>query len=529
MTDLGEEVAKRRTFAIISHPDAGKTTFTEKLLLWGNAIQLAGTVKAKKSSRKATSDWMKIEQERGISVTTSVMQFLYGDYTVNLLDTPGHEDFSEDTYRTLTAVDSAVMVIDAAKGVEPRTRRLLEICRMRDTPIITFINKLDRESKEPLELIEQIEDELNIVCVPRTWPIGSGRSFRGTYDLVFDRFTKYKQGYGASQHEFDTLDGLNSKESKDWLDLDYDSSFEEIQLVREAGHEFERDEFLRGLQTPVFFGSALQNFGVSDLLQVFVDIAPQPQPRIAEESLVDPSDPSFSGFVFKIQANMDPKHRDRIAFLRVCSGSYEKGMRLKHVRIGKEVRISDAVTFMAGQRTTTEKAYPGDIIGLHNHGTIRIGDSFSNGKPISFRGIPNFAPELFKRVRIRDPLKAKKLTTGIKQLSEEGATQAFFPLNGNQVIVGAIGSLQFDLVAFRLAQEYGAECTYESSDIFTVRWVYADDLDSLVEFRRKVVNQLAWDGDEQLSVLATSRANLQLLQERWPEIRFEKTREHLIA
>ena len=529
MSELQTAIDRRRTFAIISHPDAGKTTVTEKLLLLGNAIQLAGTVKAKKTGRKAKSDWMKMEQERGISVTTSVMQFIYQDYIVNLLDTPGHEDFSEDTYRTLTAVDSAIMVIDAAKGVEPRTLKLLEVCRMRNTPIITFINKLDRESLEPLELIEQIENDLDIECIPKTWPVGSGRTFKGTYEFENDSFRLYESGHGSELHEYDTIAGLDSPEAIDHLAADYESFAEGVELVKEAGHPYSFPAFQNGEQTPVFFGTALQNFGVDQLLDEFIHIAPKPQPRATHDSLVQPCDDDFSGFIFKIQANMDPKHRDRIAFMRVCSGAYTQGMRMHHVRIGRDVRVSDAVTFMAGDRSTASRAYPGDIIGLHNHGTIRIGDSFSNGKKLAFLGVPNFAPELFRRVQLKDPLKSKKLALGIKQLSEEGATQVFFPLNGNDVIVGAIGSLQFDLVAFRLTHEYGAECHYESSNIYTVRWVEADSQEDLVEFKRKVGGQLAWDGDEQLTVLATSRANLQLLEQRWPNIHFKDSREHTLA
>ncbi len=523
---MNSEVERRRTFAIISHPDAGKTTVTEKLLLLGNAIKLAGTVKAKKSGRKAKSDWMKMEQERGISVTTSVMQFLYQGYTVNLLDTPGHEDFSEDTYRTLTAVDSAVMIIDAARGVEQRTRKLMDICRMRDTPIMTFINKLDRESLEPLELIEQIEEELNIECVPMTWPVGSGRSWQGTYHLAEDRFSLYERGHASELHEYQSIHGLESTESKEWLDGSHEDYIEEIELVREAGHDYCPGKFAAGHQTPVFFGSALQNFGVDQLLSEFVREAPPPQPRETRERFVAPKEDGFSGFVFKIQANMDPKHRDRIAFMRICSGAYSRGMRMRHVRLNRDIRVSDAVTFMAGERTMAETAYPGDIIGLHNHGTIRIGDSFSDGEKVAFLGVPNFAPELFKRVRIQDPLKSKKLNLGIKQLSEEGATQAFFPINSNQVIVGAIGTLQFDLVAFRLAQEYGADCIYEPSNIYTVRWVKSDHPADFLEFRRKAADQLALDGDDQLTFLATSRANLQLAEEKWPTIQFKDSREH---
>lgn len=529
LSSFEHEIASRRTFAIISHPDAGKTTVTEKLLLLGNAIQLAGDVRAKKTGRQARSDWMAMEAERGISVTTSVMQFEYQDRVINLLDTPGHEDFSEDTYRTLTAVDSAIMVIDAAKGVEDRTRKLLEICRSRDMPILAFINKLDREALHPIELIDHIESELAIECAPMTWPVGSGRSFRGTYHLEEDAFTEYEHGFGSLLHEYPRHGSLDSADSRDWLGSDYDEFAEELELVRGASHEFDVDGYLSGARAPVFFGSALQNFGIDHLLDQFVSIAPPPKQRLTLSDAVKPTNPDFSGFVFKIQANMNPKHRDRIAFLRVCSGQYRKGMRMRHVRLGRDVKIANALTFMAGERKQTEEAFPGDIIGLHNHGTIRIGDSFTEGAPISFRGIPNFAPELFRRVRVKDPTKVKRLTQGVRQLSEEGATQVFVPLNRNEIIIGAIGTLQFDVVAFRLEQEYGAECVYDNSDVYTVRWVYADDESRLDEFRTKANAQLALDGDDQLVLLATSRANLQLTQERWEDITFRDTREHALA
>ena len=524
--NLRESVDRRRTFAIISHPDAGKTTITEKMLLLGDAIQLAGTVKAKKSGRHAKSDWMAMEQQRGISVTTSVMQFNYANCVVNLLDTPGHEDFSEDTYRTLTAVDSAIMVIDGAKGVEPRTRKLLEICRMRDTPILTFVNKLDRESIDPLEMLSHLEDELQIECIPQTWPIGSGRSFKGIYRMAKDDFVIYEHGHGSIQFDYQTLRELGSKESRDWLGLDADETEETIELVRDAGHEFRLDEYLAGRQTPVFFGSALQNFGVADMLDSFVAIAPSPQTRDTDNGTVEPYDDKLSGFVFKIQANMIPQHRDRIAFMRICSGIYRKGMRMRHVRIGRDVKVSDAVTFMAGDRTQVEKAYAGDIIGLHNHGTIRIGDTFTDGDVFRFRGVPNFAPEIFRRVRVRDPLHSKRLKNGIRQLSEEGATQVFSPLSNQDIIVGAVGSLQFDLVSFRLKEEYGADCTYEPCSIHTVRWVSAEDPNIFEDFCKRARSQLARDGDDHLALLATSRPNLQLFEERWPDVTFATTREH---
>ncbi len=523
---FAREVDARRTFAIISHPDAGKTTMTEKLLLFGNAIKLAGTVKSRKSDRHATSDWMTMEQERGISVTTSVMQFPYADAMVNLLDTPGHEDFSEDTYRTLTAVDSALMVIDGARGVEPRTIKLMEVCRLRDTPILTFINKLDREIRDPIEVLDEIEDILQIQCAPMNWPIGMGRHFKGIYDLYRDRIVCYEQGHGHHIHPYAEIEGLDSDAARSFLADEYDDFVEEIELVRGASHSFELDDFLGATLTPVYFGTALGNFGVRELLDGFVASAPPPQPRETESRTVVPTDEKFSGFVFKIQANMDPKHRDRIAFLRVCSGTYEHGMRMRHVRLEKQVKVTDAVTFMAGDRVQATEAYPGDIIGLHNHGTIQIGDVFTEGEVLRFKGIPNFAPELFRRVRVKDPLKTKQLEKGLDQLAEEGASQIFKPFTRNDLIVGAVGVLQFDLVAYRLNDEYRADCVYEDANIFTARWVTCEDEKMLEEFKRKHEEQLALDGGGYLTYLAPTRANLSLVEDRWPEITFSKTREH---
>ncbi len=499
---------------------------TEKLLLFGNAIKLAGTVKARKSDRHATSDWMAMEQERGISVTTSVMQFPYGDAVVNLLDTPGHEDFSEDTYRTLTAVDSALMVIDGSKGVEPRTIKLMEVCRLRDTPIVTFINKLDREIRDPIELLDEIEDILQVHCAPMTWPIGAGRDFKGVYDLQRDRIVRFEQGHGHHIHPFPEIEGLDSAAAREYLGQDYTSVVEDIELVRGAAAEFDRDDFLNATLTPVYFGTALGNFGVQQMLDGFVSNAPAPQPREAENRTVTPEEEPLSGFVFKIQANMDPRHRDRIAFLRICSGRYAHGMRMRHVRLAKDLKVTDAVTFMAGDRVQAEEAYPGDIIGLHNHGTIQIGDVFSEGEPLKFKGIPNFAPELFRRVRVKDPLKTKQLEKGLLQLAEEGASQLFRPLTRNDLVVGAVGVLQFDVVAFRLASEYRADCIYEDAGLFGARWVSCDDEKMLAEFKRKHEEQLALDGGGYLTYLAPTRANLALVEERWPDIRFAKTREH---
>ncbi|MES2917597.1 MAG: peptide chain release factor 3 [Pseudomonadota bacterium] len=523
---LAAEVASRRTFAIISHPDAGKTTITEKLLLWGRAIQIAGTVKSRKSDRHATSDWMEMEKQRGISITTSVMQFPYKDCTINLLDTPGHEDFSEDTYRTLTAVDAALMVIDGAKGVEDRTIKLMDVCRMRDTPIISFVNKMDREIREPIDLLDEIESVLKIKCAPVTWPIGMGRAFKGVYHLTEDRIYLYQQGHGAELIEDKIIDGLDNPALDAVLGDDAAALREGLELVRGASHEFNMEEFLSGKLTPVFFGTALGNFGVNHILNGFVDWAPCPGERQAAERVVPATEEKFSGFVFKIQANMDPRHRDRIAFLRICSGKYEKGLKLKHVRLGKEVRIADALTFLAGERAHLEEAWSGDIIGLHNHGTIQIGDTFTEGEDLHYLGIPHFAPEMFRRVRLRDPLKSKQLQKGLKELSEEGATQVFMPQISNDLILGAVGVLQFDVVAFRLAEEYKVECVYEPVTVATVRWVYCDDEKKFAEFKKKAHDQLSLDGGGYLTYLAPSRVNLQLMKERYPDIQFRETREH---
>lgn len=526
MSTLQQELVRRRTFAIISHPDAGKTTLTEKLLLFGGAIQLAGTVKARKAARHATSDWMELEQQRGISVTTSVMQFLYQDCIINLLDTPGHQDFSEDTYRTLTAVDSALMVIDAAKGVEARTIKLLEICRLRDTPILTFINKMDRDAQPAIELLDEIEQVLKIRCAPITWPIGMGKEFKGVYHLLEDTIYLYQHGQNLRVQAGERIVGLSNPKVDEVLGSMAQGLRDELELVQGASHPFDRDEYLAGKLTPVFFGSGINNFGVQELLNAFVEYAPPPQARATEVRLVTPTEEAFSGFVFKIQANMDPAHRDRVAFLRVCSGQYKKGKKIYHVRIGRDIQVNNALTFMAGEREQIEEAYPGDIIGMHNYGTIQIGDTFTEGEQLKFTGIPHFAPELFRRVRLKDPLKSKALLKGLTQLSEEGATQVFRPLNSNDLILGAVGSLQFDVVAYRLQHEYNVECGYEDINVHSVRWVYCDNAAKLEEFRNKAFDHLAIDGGEQLAYLAPTRVNLNLIMERWPDIKFNETREH---
>jgi peptide chain release factor 3 len=525
VSKLAHEIARRRTFAIISHPDAGKTTLTEKLLWFGGAIQVAGEVRARKAARHATSDWMELEKQRGISVTSSVMQFPYREHMVNLLDTPGHEDFSEDTYRTLTAVDSATMVIDSVNGVEAQTIKLLGVCRLRATPIITFINKLDREGRAPIDLLDEIEDVLQIQCAPMTWPIGMGKSFRGVYDLYddcvyfFDPQAPREQG-GTSR----TIERLDNPELDELLGYQAEELRAEVELVKGASHTFDKDAYLAGRQTPVFFGSAINNFGVQSLLDAIVDLSPAPQHRPAATRQVEPLEPKFSGFVFKIQANMDPKHRDRIAFVRVCSGHYTRGIKLKQLSTGKTLAVNNAITFMAQDRSTTDEAWPGDILGIPNHGTVVLGDSFTEGEDLKFTGIPCFAPEHFRRAQIRNPMKMKALQKGLQQLAEEGATQLFKPLHGNELILGAVGTLQFDVVAHRLEFEYGVDCFFEPVNVATARWLRGPDADMKALLDKAAAN-LAKDGAGDYVYLAPNRVNLQMAQERHPDIVFLETRE----
>lgn len=517
--------SNRRTFAIISHPDAGKTTITEKLLLFGGAINSAGSVKSRKSDAYATSDWMKMEQERGISVTSSVMQFNYDNCVINLLDTPGHEDFSEDTYRTLTAVDSALMVIDVAKGVEDRTIKLMEVCRLRNTPILSFINKLDREGKTVIDLLDEIEQVLKIECVPITWPIGMGRSFKGVVHLLENKVYLFSSQGNSAISEQQVLE-LDKTVLSQYLAQDViDDIFEEVELVTGAMPKLCLDKFSTGKQTPVFFGSAINNFGVQTLLDGFVQYAPQPQARQSDSRLVVPNETKLTGFIFKIQANMDPKHHDRLAFMRIVSGQYQKGIKVLQVRTGKQVKISNAITFMSQQRIASEQAEAGDIIGIHTHGGMQIGDSFTQGEKLSFQGIPNFAPELFKRTQLKDPLKAKALQKGLNQLSEEGATQVFRPIHNSDQILGAVGVLQFDVVAHRLQYEYGVQCQFEGINIAVARWVVGADKD-IEELKRKAGHYVAIDNAGMLSYLAPSMVNLQLTIERHPNLQFLDTREH---
>jgi len=498
---LSTEIEKRRTFGIISHPDAGKTTLTEKLLMFGGAIQMAGAVKARKASRHATSDWMKIEQERGISVASSVMKFNYRNYEINLLDTPGHQDFSEDTYRVLTAVDSAMMVIDSANGVEPQTEKLMEICRMRNTPIVTFINKLDREGLEPLDILSEIEEKLQIECAPMSWPIGMGKAFKGVYNLYKKQLNLFSAGADTSDFETVQISDLNDPRVDELLGSQADELRDDIELLEGAADPFDLEYFLAGSQTPVFFGSAINNFGVRELLDAFVELSPAPGPRQAVERMVHPDETDFSGVCFKIQANMDPAHRDRIAFFRICSGKFSKGMSVRHHRIGKDIKIPNATIFMAQDRAHVEAAYAGDIIGIHNHGTIKIGDTFTSKEKLKFTGIPNFAPELFRRVRLKDPMRRKQLHKGLIQLSEEGVA--------------------------RLKSEYKVEADYVAADFQVARWITCDDDKKMTEFRRLFEANLAEDGDGFLAYLAPSAWKLNYTQEQWPDIIFHKTREHI--
>lgn len=521
------EIAKRRTFGIISHPDAGKTTLTEKLLLFGGAINMAGAVKSRKVERHATSDWMAIEQERGISVTTSVMKFTYKDFEVNLLDTPGHQDFSEDTYRVLTAVDSAVMVIDSAKGVESQTEKLMEVCRMRNTPIITFINKLDREGRAPLDLLDEIEDKLQIECTPLSWPIGMGKTFKGVYNLYHRTLHLFTPGGNTRDIQGRVIEDLTDPKLDELLGSQADDLREDIELLEGAANPFEYEHYLKASQTPVFFGSAINNFGVQEMLDCFVEMAPAPSPRKAMSREVAPQEDSFSGFVFKIQANMNPAHRDRIAFLRVCSGKFSRGMKVKHHRLGKDITLSNATIFMAQERANVDEAYPGDIIGLHNHGTIKIGDTFTPKEPLKYTGIPNFAPEHFRRVLLKDPLKMKQLQKGLIQLAEEGAIQVFRPLIGSDYIMGAVGVLQFEVTMARLQNEYGVKAVYEPVDYQAARWVRSDDKKAMEEFERKNQAQLALDSEGFTTYLAQNEWMLNYFMEKWPHIIFDKTRENI--
>jgi peptide chain release factor 3 len=534
------ETRRRRTFAIISHPDAGKTTLTEKLLLFSGAIQIAGSVKARKATRHATSDWMEIEKQRGISVASSVMQMVYRDHVINLLDTPGHKDFSEDTYRVLTAVDAALMVIDAANGVEAQTRRLIEVCRQRNTPIITFVNKMDREVREPLELLDEIERELGMSCVPLTWPVGQGKHFGGIVNLRTRAMTVFQAGQDRRPQDFDTVPLTQVDALRKRFGHDFEQAEANMELVSGASPTFDREEFLAGKQTPVFFGSGVNNFGVMEVLDALVDLAPPPQPRTsslvpAKASAgtepvvrqVNPEDAAFSGVVFKVQANMDPSHRDRIAFVRICSGKYTPGMKLKVQRTAKELRPTSVVTFMSQRREAVEEAYAGDIVGFTTHGGVQLGDTITDGSvALQFTGLPFFAPELFQTVILRNPLRTKQLNQGLAQLGEEGAIQVFRPNVGGPMLLGAVGQLQFEVVQHRLKGEYDADIRLESCQYVGARWITADTPQELRAFTDAYPMRMALDAADTLAYLTTSPYDVRLAQERFPKIHFHPLREH---
>ncbi|MDZ7592599.1 MAG: peptide chain release factor 3 [Rubrivivax sp.] len=532
--DLAREVLRRRTFAIISHPDAGKTTLTEKLLLFSGAIQIAGSVKARKATRHATSDWMEIEKQRGISVASSVMQMEYRGCVINLLDTPGHQDFSEDTYRVLTAVDAALMVIDAANGVEPQTRRLLQVCRARHTPILTFVNKMDREVKEPLALMDEIERELGMEVVPFTWPVGMGKAFHGVMDLREQQMRVFSPGEdrvsGSPGADDEILAGLDNPAYAQRFGMQYEQAHGEIELLTDAAPAFEPHAFLGGHQTPMFFGSAVNNFGVREVLDALVDLAPPPGERPAIQRVVHPEEPRFSGVVFKIQANMDPAHRDRIAFVRVASGHFERGMRLKVSRSGKEMRPNTVVSFLSQRRELLDEAFAGDIIGIPNHGVLQLGDTLTEGEVLQFTGLPFFAPEMFRSVEVADPLRTKQLKAGLTQLGEEGAIQVFRPVAGSVLLLGAVGQLQFEVVAHRLEHEYGCKARILPSRYQVARWVTCDEADGgereLKRFIDANAHRVAYDAVDAPTVLVEYAPELRAIESNWPKIKFHALREH---
>lgn len=522
---LKDIIEKRRTFAIISHPDAGKTTLTEKLLLFGGAIELAGAVKAKGDRRRATSDWMKVEQERGISVASSVMTFINKGITYNLLDTPGHEDFSEDTYRVLTAVDSAIMVLDCAKGIETQTKKLFEVCRLRDMPIITFINKLDREGQDPFVLLDEIESTLALDVTPASWPIGMGRDFKGCYDLLNDSLILFDRSKGDKLLESVPVKGLDDAKLKEFLnDQEIAKLTEDIEMVRGLCKPFDRQSYLEGHLTPVYFGSAVNNFGVRELLSGIGNFAPSPRPQKTESRMIEPTENKVSAFVFKIQANMDPKHRDRMAFARICSGQFKRGMKLKHVRSNKQMTMHSPQMFFAQDREMAEEAYSGDIIGIPNTGGLRIGDALTEGEDLVFTDIPSFAPELMQRARPEDPLKAKHLGKALEQMAEEGAARVFKPVMGSDFIVGVVGALQFDVLADRIRTEYSIPVKFEATPLYTARWLVCKDSAALKKFIDANGSSIANDHDGDPVFLARNAWHLQDAEDKNKEIEFRSTK-----
>ena len=525
MSRIDEEIARRRTFAIISHPDAGKTTLTEKLLLFGGAIHVAGAVKSNKIRKTATSDWMDIEKQRGISVATSVMGFDYEGYKINILDTPGHQDFAEDTYRTLTAVDSVIIVVDVAKGVEQQTRRLMEVCRMRNTPEIIFVNKLDREGRDPFDILDELESELKIAVRPLSWPISMGQSFKGVYNIFqnsLDLFTPDKQ----KVTERIEISGADDPQIDDYIGEKNASKLrEDLELIEGVYPEFEVDDYLSGQLAPVFFGSALNTFGVKELLDCFIKIAPAPKPILAEEREVRPSEDAFSGFVFKIHANMDPNHRSCIAFVKICSGTFIRNANYLHVRSGKYLRFSAPTAFMAQKKSIVDEAFPGDIVGIPDTGNFKIGDTLTEGEVIHFKGLPSFSPEMFKYIENSDPMKAKQLNKGIDQLMDEGVAQLFVNQFNGRKIIGTVGQLQFEVIQYRLLHEYNAQCRWEPISLYKACWIESDDNDALDAFKRRKHQFMALDREGRDVFLADSGYVLQMAQNDFPKIRFHFTSE----
>jgi len=523
---LNEEIAKRRTFGIVSHPDAGKTTLTEKLLLFGGAIQVAGAVKSNKIKRTATSDFMEIERQRGISVATSVMGFSYRDLQINILDTPGHQDFAEDTFRTLTAVDSVIVVIDVAKGVEMQTEKLVKVCRMRNTPIIVFINKLDREGKDGFDLLDEIEQKLKLKVVPLTWPLGMGQRFKGVYSRYEQNLILFRPHGKQEDADVMKIDDLSDPVlDKEGGEQNAKELREDIEMIDGVYPEFSKEAYLNGEISPVFFGSAINNFGVRELLDCFVEIAPPPLPRETEERLVLPSESKFSGFVFKIHANMDPKHRDRLAFIRICSGTFKRNTNYLHQRLNRSLKFSAPTSFMASKKSIVEAAYPGDIIGLHDTGNFKIGDSLSEGEVLNFKGIPSFSPELFQYIENADPMKSKQLAKGIEQLMDEGVAQLFVSEGGNRKIIGTVGQLQFEVLQYRLKHEYGATCRYDHLKLHKAVWIDSDDPELLKEFRKKQIRFMATDKEDRPVFMAETAWTLKMAQENFPGIEFHYTSE----
>ena len=518
--ELNKEIERRRTFAIISHPDAGKTTLTEKLLLFGGAIHVAGAVKSNKIKKTATSDWMEIEKQRGISVATSVMGFNYGDYKINILDTPGHQDFAEDTFRTLTAVDSVIIVVDVAKGVETQTRRLMEVCRMRKTPVIVFVNKLDREGRDPFDILDELESELKIKVRPLSWPINIGAKFKGVYNIYeqgLDLFTPSKQTVSERVEIAD----VNSPEVDRLVgETDAAKLREDLELIEGVYPEFDPEEYLSGEVAPVFFGSALNTFGVKELLDCFVKIAPSPRPIDAEERTVKPGEDAFSGFVFKIHANMDPNHRSCIAFVKICSGKFERNVNYLHVRHGKQMRFAAPTAFMAQKKNIVDEAYPGDIVGIPDTGNFKIGDTLTSGENLHFKGLPSFSPEMFKYIENADPMKSKQLDKGIRQLMDEGVAQLFVNQFNGRKIIGTVGQLQFEVIQYRLLHEYGAQCRWEPISLYKACWIESDDPEALAAFKKRKYQFMAVDKEGRDVFMADSNYVLQMAQSDFPAIRF---------